>query len=161
MVDRRIAIESGQPYIIQDKNTDTALPLDLSDEWMTRFATRTETIAELRSEIEIELARDLPPSPIPYVTAMVRYSRVGGKVWEVLYGVKAPNTASSAMVEYADTVLCNLLENVPSDLRYDPGIPSEVQFNTRPRWQVKQSLLLFMVRASSIAYPVRCVLTYL
>lgn len=147
VLDRRIAIESGQPYLIQDRNTDTVLPLDLSDEWMTRFATRTETTAELRSETETELVRDLPPSPIPYLVAMVRYSRVAGKVWEVLYGVKATNTASSAMVEYADLVLCKLLDNTPRDLQYDPGIPSETQFSLRLKWQVKQSVLLFTVRA--------------
>ncbi|KAJ3538712.1 hypothetical protein NM208_g5794 [Fusarium decemcellulare] len=141
MLDRRIAIESGKPYLIQDSNVDTALPIDLSDEWMSRFATRSETISELQHEVAAEAARDMSPSPIPYVIAMVRYSRVAGKTWEVLYGVKASRAPAFAMVEYVDTVLCKLLETAPRDLKYDPEMPYEAQFSTRLRWQVKQTLI--------------------
>ncbi|KAM6509481.1 hypothetical protein FALCPG4_017135 [Fusarium falciforme] len=142
MIDRRIALESGKPFLIQDSNVDTVLPIDLSDEWMTRFSTRNETMAELQHEITAEVGRDILPSPIPYVVAMIRYSRVAGKAWEVLYGVKASSAPTFAMVEYVDTVLCKLLDTAPKNLRYDPDEPYESQFSTSLRWQIKQTVIL-------------------
>ncbi|KAF3349228.1 hypothetical protein VdG2_02664 [Verticillium dahliae VDG2] len=142
VLDRRLAIESGRPYLIQDSNVDTALPLDLSDAWLTRFQSRPEKISQLQREVALELASE-PITAIPYIAAMVRYSRVVGKAWELLYGVKSANSTSSPMVEYADTVLTDLLDTLPPCLTYDPNIPNEVQFASRLRWQVKQTVLLY------------------
>ncbi|KAH7153766.1 fungal-specific transcription factor domain-containing protein [Fusarium sp. MPI-SDFR-AT-0072] len=141
LLDRRLALESGKPYLIQDSNVDTALPLDLSDEWMTRFSSRKETIADLQQEIVVEAARDSSPSCIPYVTAMVRYCRVAGKTWEVLYGVKSSTASMPAMIQYVDTAIGKLLNTVPTCLQYDTDIPYEAQFGTRTRWQAKQTFL--------------------
>ncbi|KAF4955350.1 hypothetical protein FSARC_11884 [Fusarium sarcochroum] len=141
LLDRRLALESGKPYLIQDSNVDTALPLDLSDEWLTRFASRKETISDLQHEVAVEVARDSSPSCIPYVIAMVRYCRVAGKTWEVLYGVKSSTASMSAMVEYVDTAIDKLLRTVPICLQYDLDVPYHSQFSTRPRWQVKQTFL--------------------
>ncbi|KAM0418498.1 hypothetical protein ACHAPD_004857 [Fusarium lateritium] len=141
LLDRRLALESGKPYFIQDSNVDTSLPLDLSDEWMTRFASRKETIAELQQEVAAEVARDSSPSCVPYVLAMVRYCRVAGKTWEVLYGVKSSTASMSAMIEYVDTAIGKLLNTVPMCLQYDIDVSYEAQFSTRTRWQVKQTFL--------------------
>ncbi|KAF5024141.1 hypothetical protein F66182_3775 [Fusarium sp. NRRL 66182] len=141
LLDRRLALESGKPYIIQDSNVDTPMPLDLSDEWMTRFATRRETMADLQHEVAAEIARDASPSCIPYVIAMVRYCRVAGKTWEVLYGVRASTASMPAMVEYVDTAIDKLLNTVPKNLQYDPEVPYEVQFSAMPQWQIKQTFL--------------------
>ncbi|EWZ85573.1 hypothetical protein FOCG_12559 [Fusarium oxysporum f. sp. radicis-lycopersici 26381] len=141
LLDRRLALESGKPYLIQDSNVDTALPLDLSDEWMTRFASRKETIADLQHEIVVETARDSSPSCIPYVIAMVRYCRIAGKTWEVLYGVKSSTASMPAMIQYVDTAVGKLLNTIPTCLKYDLDAPYEAQFSTRPRWQVKQTFL--------------------
>ncbi|KAK7420785.1 hypothetical protein QQX98_002589 [Neonectria punicea] len=143
MLDRRIAIESGKPYLIQDCNVDTAMPIDLGEEWMTRFATRSETVADLQHDIAAELARDRPPSHVPYTVSMIRYSRVAGKAWDVLYGVKSSNTPMSAIVEHLDTVLSKLLDTAPRDLKYPPEAPSETFSGMSLRWKVKQSLVLF------------------
>lgn len=145
VIDRRIGLDCGRPYLIQDANVDTALPLNLGDDWLTRMIPRPERPAQLRAEMdrEADAGRE---TPIPYLQAMVRYSRVAGKVWELLYGVKTvPLGSSSAMVEYTDTVLCELLDDLPGSLSYDPDVPWDVQFSTRPRWQVKQAMLLFIV----------------
>ncbi|KAI6758731.1 hypothetical protein HG530_010971 [Fusarium avenaceum] len=141
LLDRRLALESGKPYFIQDSNVDTSLPLDLSDEWMTRFASRKETIAELQHEVAAEVARDSSPSCVPYILAMVRYCRIAGKTWEVLYGVKSSTASMSAMVEYVDTAVGKLLNTVPACLQYDLDSSYEAQFSTRTRWQVKQTFL--------------------
>ncbi|KAM5344309.1 hypothetical protein ACJ41O_012846 [Fusarium nematophilum] len=144
VLDRRLAIESGRPYLIQDSNIDTALPMELGDEWLSRYQLRQESTGQLHQEVAAELSSG-PITPIPYLIAMVRFSRVVGKAWEILYGVKTSNHTSSAMIEYADTVLCNLLENLPPDLSYNPQLPPDGQFKTRLRWQVKQTMLLFTV----------------
>lgn len=141
LLDRRLALESGKPYIIQDSNVDTALPLDLSDEWMTRFASRKETIADLDQEIIVETGRDSSPSCIPYVIAMVRYCRIAGKTWEVLYGVKSSTASMPAMIQYVDTAIGKLLNTVPICLKYDLDAPYEAQFSLHARWQVKQTFL--------------------
>jgi hypothetical protein len=144
VLDRRLGLESGRPCIIQDGNVDTAPPLNLGDEWLTRFLSRPEKPAQVQREMALETAADRV-TPMPYLQALVRYSKVVGKVWELLYGVKASRSNSSAMIEYADTVLCNLLDVLPESLSYDPNIPSNVQFATRLRWQVKQTMLLYTV----------------
>ncbi|KAF5581445.1 transcriptional regulatory [Fusarium pseudoanthophilum] len=141
LLDRRLALESGKPYLIQDSNVDTALPLDLSDEWMTRFASRKERIADLQHEIVVETARDSSPSCLPYVIAMVRYCRIAGKTWEVLYGVKSSTASMPAMIQYVDTAIGKLLNTIPICLKYDLDAPYDAQFSTRTRWQVKQTFL--------------------
>lgn len=147
MLDRRIAIESGRPFLIQDANVDTDLPPNLSDEWLSRYASRAETTGSLGKEISIEDAAD-PVTAIPYLAAQVRFSRVMGKSWELLYGIRTPSPTSTAMADYADAMLCKILEKAPSTLSYDPNLSSESQFGSRLRWQVKQSILLFMVSHS-------------
>lgn len=152
ILDRRMAIESGRPFLIQECNTDTALPLDLTDEWLSQFSRRSETAEELQPEIRTELTTK-HVSAIPFLVAMVRYSRVVSKAWELIYGVKASSKQPvSHMIDYADTVLSNLLETLPEDLTYSPALPTQTQFGSRKRWQVKQTMLLSTVRSSLRSY---------
>lgn len=144
IIDRRIAIESGRPCLIQDNNFDTALPLDLDDDWMNRFAKSADPAASLQQEIAASTAAG-SATPVPYLAAIVRFSRVAGKAWDLLYGVKASSMSSSAMVGYVDMALCDLLENLPVSLAYNPKLAYQDQFAGRQRFQAKQSLLLFMV----------------
>lgn len=144
IVDRRIAIESGRPCLIQDGNVDTALPLDLDDDWLGRFAKSTKPHTSLQHEIAAGTSAGTA-TPIPYLTAMIRFSRVVGKAWDLLYGVMGSTQPSSAMVGYTDTILCDLLDTLPRNLAYNPKLAYDDQFATRERFQVKQSLLLFMV----------------
>lgn len=140
-----MAIESGHPFFIQENNTDTALPLDLSDERLGRFVGRAETTKALECEIADEHS-EKHATAIPYLVAMIRYSRVVGKAWELVYGVKASsNQPVSHIIDYADTVLSNLLEALPEELTYNSDLP-KTQFSTRKRWQVKQTMLLSTVR---------------
>ncbi|KAG4292520.1 hypothetical protein FPRO06_12008 [Fusarium proliferatum] len=141
VLDRRLALESGMPYLIQDSNVDTALPLDVSDEWMTLFASRKEKVADLEHEIVVEAARDSYPSCIPYIIAMVRYCRIAGKTWHVLYGVKSSTTHMPAMIQYVDTAIGRLLNTIPTCLKYELDTTYEAQFGTRTRWQVKLTFL--------------------
>ncbi|KAH7114820.1 fungal-specific transcription factor domain-containing protein [Dactylonectria macrodidyma] len=143
VMDRRLAIESGRPYVIQDNNTDTGFPLQLGNEWMSRYQSHPGTTSGLSEEISLEISTT-SITPLSYFIAIVRLSRVVGKVWEVLYSVKVSVQTSTVMIEYADTALCNLLEALPDSLSYNPDLPPDAQFRTRPTWQVKQTMLLFI-----------------
>lgn len=146
IMDRRLAIESGRPFVIQDSNVDTNLPLDLDDDWLSRFSNskRTDTAASLQQDIAAGIAAGSATS-IPYLTARVRFSRVVGKAWDLLYGVKASIMSSSAMIGYIDMALCDLLDSLRNNLAYNPKLAHQDQFDTRQRFQAKQSLVLFMV----------------
>lgn len=152
-MDRRVALESGRPYLIQESISNAELPLELSDNWLSQFKDRQENTAALKDEIAAELAAG-NVTTIPFLTAMARYSRIVSKAWDLIYldGNKAASsTSSSHMIEYADTILCNLLENLPDDLSYDPGKSTESQFSNRPRWKIKQTVLLFTVRLRNLS----------
>lgn len=144
IMDRRLAIESGRPFVIQDSNVDTALPLDLDDDLLSRFAKRTDPVANLQQEMAAGTAAGSATS-VPYLTARVRFSRVVGKAWDLLYGVKASTMSSSAMIHYVDMALCDLLDSLPNSLAYNLKLAHQDQFATRQRFQAKQSLVLFMV----------------
>ena len=145
VLDRRIALETGEPFVIQDFNVDTALPSDLSDEWLSEFEGRSETSSQATARISAEIERR-PGTSIPYIVAMIRYSRIVGKAWEIMYGVKSSGPMSSYGLEnYIETLLNKLQEDLPKTLLYDPDRSFESQFADRQRWQVQQSLLLHMV----------------
>ncbi|CAK7200177.1 hypothetical protein SEUCBS139899_002868 [Sporothrix eucalyptigena] len=149
VLDRRIALESGQPLLLHDSNIDTALPLELSDAWLGRYNTGTGTAADLHADIAAELARQ-PVTSITYLLVRIRFSRIISRAWELLYGIRPPaatatstSSTSSAMVECTDAMLCRLLDKMPSCLAYDPYVPLEIQFRDRPRWLVMQSVVLY------------------
>lgn len=143
ILDRRLALESGRPFLIQDANIDTALPLPVSDEWLNRYIDRPEKMTQMQHDPDLakELART-PFSLVLYVECLVRFYRVVGKVWPALYG---KSNGPSAIVEYADASLSKLMRDAPPGLTYKPDIPWEEQAAGRPRWQMKQALLFFMV----------------
>lgn len=145
VLDRRIALESGQPFLIQDCNIDTAMPLELSDEWLSRHANTTATTADLGTDIAAELAQK-PLTSITYLLVRIRFSRIISRAWELLYGIRPPAATSSAMIECTDAMLCRLLNKMPSILTYDPYVPLETQFRGRPRWLVMQAVVLYTVR---------------
>ena len=145
VLDRRIALETREPFVIQDYNVDTALPSDLSDEWLSEFEGRPETSSQVAAKMSAEVERH-PGTSIPYIVAMIRYSRIVGKAWEIMYGVKSSGPMSSYGLEnYIETLLNKLQEDLPKTLLYDPNKGFESQFADRQRWQVQQSLLLHMV----------------
>lgn len=137
ILDGRIALEPGRPYLIQESISNAELSMEISNACLSRFKDRPETSAAIKDEIANEVSMKHVTS-IPYLTAMERYSRIVSKAWDLIYGMKASSsTSSSHMFDYADTILCSLLENLPQDLAYDSNKPTESQFSDRPLWKVK------------------------
>lgn len=142
-IDRRLALESGRPYLIQDANIDAEFPLPVSHEWMNRFAFKQQTAAEVQQEIAIEIAQN-PVTAVPYVEAMVHFYGIVGRAWPRLYGAERSN-AEIASVESLDNALCKLISNAPRSIRYRPEVSYEEQFEGSPQWKVKQAMLVYTV----------------
>lgn len=145
-IDRRLALESGRPYFIQDANVDTALPLAVSDEWMSRFAHKPHTAAQLQHEIAVEVAQK-PVTVVPYVETMIRFYGIVGRSWPLLYGATTAHLERPS-VESLDRAISELMSSVPRSLSYRPDIPYKEQFEGSPQWQVKQAMLVYTVSLS-------------
>jgi hypothetical protein len=145
VLDRRLALETGRPFLIQDVNVDAALPLKLGEDWLTSHRESTQTSKELDVEIQMEISRE-PVTPMPYLIAMIRYSRVVGKVWEALYGASMTELTSGPLInEYLESLLSKFQREVPPDLVYNPNEPFDIQFGASNWWEIKQKLLIHMV----------------
>lgn len=142
-IDRRLALESGRPYVIQDANIDTPLPLAVSDEWMSRFAYRQHTAAQLQHEIAVEVAQK-SATVTPYVEIMIHFYGIVGRAWPLLYGAKTSNMERPS-VESLDREISELMSSVPRSFTYQPDIPYKEQFEGSPQWRVKQAMLIYTV----------------
>lgn len=142
-IDRRLALESGRPYLIQDANIDTPIPLAVSDEWMSRFAHRQHTAAQVQHEIAIEIAQK-SATATPYVEIMIRFYGIVGRAWPLLYGAKTSNMERTS-VESLDREISELMNGVPPSYTYQPDISYKEQFEGSPQWRVKQAMLIYTV----------------
>lgn len=146
VLDRRISLETGLPFMIQDVNVDTAPPLELSDNWLSRFKDSQLTVADLEVEIQCEVSTK-PVTPIPYLVTMVRYSRVLGKVWEALYGAKSTDTVSSPLVsEYLEYLVSETEAQAPASMAYNQNNETLQPAEGLEWWQIKQKTLMQIVR---------------
>lgn len=150
ILDRRLSIETGLPFVIQDANVSTALPTNLSEEWLSNFENSSLAEDELHSEIQLELSSS-PVTPIPYLITMVQYSRVMGKVWEKLYGVHAADIASDQLThEYLECLVADIEAQTPPNLVYDPAETLSIPAGASSWWQIKQKMLMQIVSDSFI-----------
>ncbi|KAL4863938.1 fungal-specific transcription factor domain-containing protein [Aspergillus spectabilis] len=134
LLDRRIAIDTGRPFVIQDINVDTPLPRRLDDDCVNASNATGETEKTLDK-----------PSPIPFFGAMVTYSRLLGKVWEAMYSASGTRGAlSHPLRENLEQMLFAAQREVPAGFSYEsneqilpmPPTPSS------PQWPIKQRVLM-------------------
>lgn len=148
VLDRRLSFETGLPFVIQDVNVDTALPANLSDDWLAKFKGSQLTEKELASDIDLEISKE-PMTPIPYLVTMVKYSQVLGKVWEALYSARATDMASSPQVtEYLEHLVSEIENQTPPSLVYNPSDSFGLPTGASSWWPIKQKMLMRMVRES-------------
>lgn len=142
-LDRRLAIETGHPFLIQDVNVDAPHPQNLDDEWLNRYKEDSKTSNELESDIKTALSKD-PITPIPYLSATTRYSRVLGKIWEAIYGANMTDVIpSSSLLEYLDQLISRAQVEVRPEFSdsYQAEPPNLEQTNPL-RWLAKQQMLM-------------------
>lgn len=145
VLDRRLALETGRPFVIQDVNVDTTLPLKVDDNWLSMHLEDSRPPTLFPTETQNEAGSD-SITPIDYLIVMIRYSKVVGQVWEALYGANVTELASAPLViEYLETLLSRFQEEVPLELVYHDNQSFEKQKGNVPWWQTKQKLLIYMV----------------
>ncbi|PYI30576.1 hypothetical protein BP00DRAFT_398394 [Aspergillus indologenus CBS 114.80] len=119
-MDRRLAIDTGRPFLIQDINVNTPLPQDLHDDHL--FYRQVDSALSLISAPRTPTRATGAVTPIPYLTAMVTYSRVLGKVWEGMYGadpVLQPAPRDSPLLrEHFEHLISRAQEEIPPEFVY-------------------------------------------
>lgn len=139
LLDRRLAIETGRPFLIQDVNIDVGLPHDVSDEWLTRCQIAPESNVP-------EGCAESAPTSIPYLVAMASYSRVIGKVWEALYGAAtSESTPSPLLNEYLEHLITQSQTGIQPEFSYNPRYPANHELEGMAWWQIKQHLIMRIV----------------
>lgn len=151
LMDRRLAIDTGHPFLIQDVNVDTPLPRELSDDWLTRHRDDPSTNCEVEPDIQAEVAR-APLTAVSYLNAMISYSRLIGRVWEGMYGVGRTETAPSFLLrESLEQHIARAQKEIQSEFLQDYNKPLNWKLNSAPWWRTKQRMLMHIVRASPSA----------
>ncbi|PVH76619.1 hypothetical protein DL98DRAFT_387072, partial [Cadophora sp. DSE1049] len=143
VLDRRVSLVLGRPFMIQDNNITVALPREVD------VATPRSVLDFYHMEAE---STNL--SLIPYLNVMVGYSRVVGKVWETLFGAESGSKTSSYVHEYLDSLVYGWMESVPKFLVCDqnnvhqPPITSSPHlFKQRFLVQLRYLSILIMIRS--------------
>lgn len=140
LMDRRLAIETGRPFLIQDVNVDVGLPRNVDDKWLTRSQSTPREDNRDLSTSETEMA------PVPYLIAMANYSKVVGKVWEALYGAAtSESTPSPLLNEYLEHLIAQSQKAIHQEFSYDPRNPGKVKTGGLPWWQIKQIFIMRIV----------------
>ncbi|CAI7630251.1 unnamed protein product [Penicillium pancosmium] len=148
LLDRRLAIETGRPFLIQDVNVDVGLPHNISDERLEKYR---KTLTPVVSDEEVIEG----PTMVPYLIAMASYSRVIGKVWEALYGAATSDkTPTTLLNEYLEHLILQSQKCISHEFSYDPLSPSNYDSKALAWWQVKQQFMM-RIRWSSIHLLIR------
>ncbi len=146
LLDRRLSLESGRPFLIQDANIETRTPLNVSDDWLAQRKSATTTLSDLEIEIQAETSL-AQHNAMPYLVAFISQSRIATDVWKAIYNTKQTAGNMPGMVyDYLDIALDNWWQTLPPYLKYHESVPYEDQFSDIAWWQVKQCLSLHMVR---------------
>ncbi|OQE12876.1 hypothetical protein PENFLA_c060G04258 [Penicillium flavigenum] len=149
LMDRRLAIETGRPFLIQDLNVDIGLPRSMSDEWLSKHR---GTSHPLQPE---DTGTGNSPTTVPYLIAMASYSKVIGKVWEALYGAStSDSTPSPFLKEYLELLITQSQSDLQPEFSYDPQRPGSYKARGLVWWQIKQQLMM-RIRWSSLYLLIR------
>ncbi|CAG8164566.1 unnamed protein product [Penicillium nalgiovense] len=149
LMDRRLAIETGRPFLIQDLNVDIGLPRSMSDEWLSKHR---GTSHPLQPE---DTGTGNSPTTVPYLIAMASYSKVIGKVWEALYGAStSDSTPSPFLKEYLELLITQSQTDLQPEFSYDPQRPASYKARGLAWWQIKQQLMM-RIRWSSLYLLIR------
>lgn len=116
VLDRRLCLETGRPFLILDMNVDADLPSDVDEGWMLRHKDSTARAADLNPS-SLFTSGDSQSSPVAYLKAMIGYSRIWGKVWEGVYAAPvAKQPLSNLLREYVETSLDQWRQCLPAAL---------------------------------------------
>lgn len=143
LLDRRLALDLGCPFMIQDINIDTKLPFQLSDAWLEDHRDSSLTVKTVELPVDEVSGVD---TPIPYLIAMIGYSKIVAKVWDALYRADAIDRASSPQLfESLEALLSMWRNSLPQMLSCSATEPHLIPPGLTHNWQVKHRFLIHMV----------------
>ncbi|GLA93313.1 hypothetical protein AtubIFM57143_010663 [Aspergillus tubingensis] len=140
ILDRRLAIETGHPSLIQDVNVDTPLPRPVDDDQLSASLNRPNTDLDIPQPSE---ANGPHTTSFPYFRAMITYSQVLGKVWEGLYGAKSLDPAPNyPLLEHLERLLFRAQKDIHQDFAHPHYGSRATQLVETPWWLIKQQSLM-------------------
>ncbi|PYI03430.1 hypothetical protein BO78DRAFT_374896 [Aspergillus sclerotiicarbonarius CBS 121057] len=139
VLDRRLAIETGHPFLIQDVNADTPLPQEVSDAWLSKIRDCPSHEPNVAPPADAGVDS---LTPIPYFRAMITYSKVLGKVWEGMYGAtNLEPVPNYPLREHLESLLFRAQKDIRQEFAH-PQYGKRVVHNQAPWWLVKQQALM-------------------
>ncbi|KAK3115293.1 hypothetical protein LTR53_005516 [Teratosphaeriaceae sp. CCFEE 6253] len=155
VLDRRLCLETGRPFLILDLNADTNIPSELSDSWLSAHRLAKDTTLDLGATIREELHR-CSESSVSYLQAMIEYSRITGKVWEAVYAVPvAEQPLTGLQREYIELLLNRWQGALPAALVYQDTPEHDVS-TSGPRVIVLQGFLLYLPATNDLESSFTC-----
>ncbi|BCS14489.1 hypothetical protein ALUC_61045A [Aspergillus luchuensis] len=140
ILDRRLAIETGHPFLIQDINVDTPLPRPVEDDQLSDSRNCPNADLDIPQPSE---ANGPHITSFPYFKAMITYSQVLGKVWESLYGAKSLDLAPNyPLREHVERLLFRAQKDIHQDFAHPHYGPRATQLAETPWWLIKQQALM-------------------
>ncbi|RAH59118.1 hypothetical protein BO85DRAFT_511730 [Aspergillus piperis CBS 112811] len=157
ILDRRLAIETGHPFLIQDINVDTPLPRPVGDDQLSDSGNCPNADLDMPQPSE---ANGPHITSFPYFKAMITYSQVLGKVWESLYGAKSLDLAPNyPLREHLERLLFRAQKDIHQDFAHPHYGPRATQLAETPWWLIKQQALM-RTRWLSVCLLIRRPLLY-
>ncbi|KAL2844354.1 fungal-specific transcription factor domain-containing protein [Aspergillus pseudoustus] len=135
ILDRRLAIEGGHPFLISDVDVNTPFPLLSGQDF---DAPEPESARPSSSQP----AGSLDPTPIPYFIAMSEYSKVLGRVWEAVYSPGSGSNLNASLCAHLEHLLFCVQKQIPPIFRYYPDAEPNAQPDAAPWWLTKQQALM-------------------
>ncbi|KAJ5704025.1 hypothetical protein N7493_011163 [Penicillium malachiteum] len=137
LLDRRLAIESRRPFLIQDANITTPLPQimpnDISqcDEIMTSCEESSNTSSQVVDSVTFFYHND-------------HYSKIIGRTWERIYSPNGFNGSHIEMKNHLEALVSQAQTNIPSQFAYDlnPIKGPCINYEGTSWWLVKQQTLM-------------------
>ncbi|GLA73900.1 hypothetical protein AtubIFM55763_004834 [Aspergillus tubingensis] len=150
ILDRRLAIETGHPSLIQDVNVDTPLPRPVDDDQLSASLNRPNADLDIPQPSE---ANGPHTTSFPYFRAMITYSQVLGKVWEGLYGAKSLDPAPNyPLREHLERLLFRAQKDIHQDFAHPHYGSRATQLVETPWWLIKQQSLMRTAPAMRICF---------
>ena len=151
VLDRRLCLETGRPFLIIDINIDASIASNLSDAWLSAHQFTKETTLELGAAIA-EDSRNGGFSSYSFLKVMIEYSRISAKVWEAVHAANvAKQPLSNLLREYIEVSLSHWLEKLPKSLVYDKSFRPDSQDSEITQTVIQQRFLLFVVCEDGVA----------
>ncbi|KAL6232496.1 hypothetical protein BDW75DRAFT_242894 [Aspergillus navahoensis] len=148
ILDRRLALDVGQPFLIQDSNSDTRLPLLMSEATLDRLRHHSVSPALVNDVPSVDTMEQASVTPIPYLISMTGYAKIVGKVWNVLYQAHSMDNASDpALTSSFEELLSMWEQSLPPSLRCDDLHPHLICGSESPAprpWQLKNNFLIYI-----------------